>query len=71
MLDLTVPNGMGGEEAIRRLLELDPQVRAVVSSGYSSSAVVAEYRAHGFSASLHKPYRIDALRDCLQSLLAR
>ena len=44
ILDLTVKNGMGGEEAIRRLRELDPDVKAVVSSGYSDAAVVADYR---------------------------
>jgi PAS domain S-box-containing protein len=69
LLDLTVRNGMGGEEAMRRLLALDPGVKAVVSSGYSDAAVVADYRAHGFAAHLKKPYRTEELRDCLVSLL--
>ena len=69
ILDLTVKNGMGGEEAIRRLREIDPDVKAVVSSGYSDAAVMADYRRHGFSARLNKPYRLEALRDCLLSLL--
>jgi CheY-like chemotaxis protein len=69
ILDLTVKRGMGGEETIRRLREIDPDIKAVVSSGYSDAAVVADYRAHGFSACLNKPYRLSGLRDCLRSLL--
>jgi PAS domain S-box-containing protein len=70
ILDLTVKRGMGGEEAIRLLRALDPGVKAVVSSGYSDAALVADYRSYGFSACLSKPYVIGALRDCLLSLLA-
>jgi PAS domain S-box-containing protein len=69
VLDLTVKGGMGGEEAMRRLLEIDPGVKAVVSSGYADAAVVAEYRAHGFRARLSKPYQMEGLRDCLATLL--
>jgi two-component system, cell cycle sensor histidine kinase and response regulator CckA len=69
ILDLTVKGGMGGEEAIQKIREIDPEVRAVVSSGYADSLVLADYREHGFSAFLNKPYKIDALRDCLNSFL--
>jgi PAS domain S-box-containing protein len=69
VLDLTVKNGMGGEETMRRLRELAPDIKAVVSSGYSDAAVLADHKSHGFSASLNKPYRLDGLRDCLLSLL--
>ncbi len=69
VLDLTVRKGMGGEEAILRLREIAPGIRAVVSSGYSDSAVLTDYRSHGFSACLSKPYQMDALRACLRSLL--
>ena len=48
ILDLTIPGGMGGKETIRRLREIDPGVRAIVSSGYSNDAVIADFRAHGF-----------------------
>jgi PAS domain S-box-containing protein len=69
ILDLTVKGGMGGEEAIRRLREIDPVVVAVVSSGYASNPVLADHRAYGFAAFLNKPYKIDSLRDCLNTLL--
>lgn len=69
ILDLTVKNGMGGEATCGRLREIDPDIKAVVSSGYSDAAVLADHRSHGFSACLNKPYRLSALRDCLLSLL--
>ncbi|MBI5101776.1 MAG: PAS domain S-box protein [Nitrospirae bacterium] len=69
ILDLTVKGGMGGEEAIARIRDIDPNVRAVVSSGYSDNPVVADYHKYGFSAVLSKPYSIDALEDCLNMLV--
>jgi CheY-like chemotaxis protein len=65
ILDLTVKGGMGGEIAVRKLAEIDPDVFAVVSSGYADNPVVADFQAYGFSAFLNKPYKIDALRDCI------
>jgi CheY-like chemotaxis protein len=60
---------MGGAEILRHLREIDPAVRAFVSSGYADSATVANYREHGFAAFLNKPYKIEELRDCLNALL--
>ncbi|MBI5102941.1 MAG: PAS domain S-box protein [Nitrospirae bacterium] len=70
ILDLTVKGGMGGEEAIAGIREIDPNVKAVVSSGYADNPVIADYRTYGFSAVLNKPYKIDSLKDCL-SLFCR
>ena len=70
ILDLTIRGGMGGEEVVKRLLEVDPKVKAVVSSGYSDSPVVSDYREHGFAAVLSKPYTLGSLKDCLRELLA-
>ncbi len=58
IMDLTVPGGMGGQEAIGKLLEIDPGVRAIVSSGYSDDPVMAQYREYGFSGFLSKPYKM-------------
>jgi two-component system, cell cycle sensor histidine kinase and response regulator CckA len=70
ILDLTVRGGMGGEEAIGKIRGLAPEIKAVVSSGYSDNSVVSDYRAYGFDAYLNKPYTLAALRECLAALLA-
>ncbi|MBI5487794.1 MAG: PAS domain S-box protein [Deltaproteobacteria bacterium] len=61
LLDLTVPGGMGGAEAIRRILALDAEAVAVACSGYSSDPILANPRAFGFRDALAKPYDISAL----------
>jgi PAS domain S-box-containing protein len=69
ILDLTVPGGMGGEEAIKRLLEIDPDARAIVSSGYSEHPIMANFRDFGFRAVISKPYRLDELSRVLYDLI--
>jgi PAS domain S-box-containing protein len=71
ILDLTIPGGVGGLETIERLREIDPDVRAIVSSGYSDDPVVADHRRHGFAACLAKPYTIDHLREVLVAVLGQ
>jgi PAS domain S-box-containing protein len=65
ILDLTVRGGMGGEETARRLRELDPDARVVVSSGYSDDEVAAGFRERGFRSFLQKPYSVDDLKRVL------
>jgi CheY-like chemotaxis protein len=69
ILDLTIRGGIGGEETMRKLLEIDPGVKAIVSSGYSNDSVVANYRDHGFAAFLKKPYDLTDLQTTLNALL--
>jgi PAS domain S-box-containing protein len=56
ILDLTVPGGMGGQEALRELLLFDPGVKAIVSSGYHNDPIMANFREHGFRDVITKPY---------------
>jgi two-component system cell cycle sensor histidine kinase/response regulator CckA len=70
IMDLTVRGGMGGEQAIRELLLIDPDIKAIVSSGYTDSATIAEYKAKGFRACLSKPYDVRSLNATLNGLLA-
>ncbi len=69
ILDLTIKGGMGGEEVMKRLLEIDPKVKAIVSSGYSDSPVLANFQDYGFSAVLGKPYTLADIRKCLNALV--
>ncbi len=69
ILDLTVPGGVGGRKAIKKLLEIDPNVKAIVSSGYSADPIMSNYKEYGFSAVVAKPYNIAELEKTLQGLL--
>jgi len=69
VMDLTVPGGMGGREAMQHLLTLDPQVRAIVSSGYSRDPVLGSYRTHGFCGILPKPYGLEQLRKAIAEVM--
>jgi PAS domain S-box-containing protein len=69
ILDLTIRGGLGGKDTFKRLRAIDPQVQAIVSSGYSSDDSVAEYEKYGFAACLSKPYRIGDLRKILNAVL--
>ena len=60
---------MGGREAIGHLQKIDPQVKAIVSSGYSSDPVLANYRAHGFCGVVAKPYQFDDFVQALRGAL--
>ncbi|MBN2807995.1 MAG: PAS domain S-box protein [Deltaproteobacteria bacterium] len=66
IMDLTVPGGMGGLETLALLQEIDPKVKAVVSSGYANDPVVADYGRYGFCGFLHKPYIIEDLLQLLK-----
>jgi CheY-like chemotaxis protein len=68
ILDLTVRGAMGGLEALRTLLEIDPGVRAVVMSGHSDDEVMQDYSRYGFKGALGKPFDRSSLLDVLASL---
>ena len=71
ILDLTNASGMGGVEAIKILLELDPQIRAMVATGYSFDPVVSNFRAYGFCGAITKPFTMDGLGRTVQEALEK
>lgn len=71
IMDLTIPGGMGGKDAIKKLKEIDPEVVAIVSSGYSDDDVMAEFREYGFSGAVAKPYSIKTLGEIVQKVIEK
>ncbi|MGW8323096.1 MAG: ATP-binding protein, partial [Thermodesulfobacteriota bacterium] len=69
VMDLTIPGGMGGKDAARELLRIDPDAKLIVSSGYSTDPVMSDFRAHGFRAVISKPYRVEDLGETLRRVL--
>jgi len=69
ILDLTVAGGMGGKEAVKKLLEIDPNVNAIVSSGYSKDTVMSEFKQFGFKGRLEKPYQMEELSETLLKVI--
>nr|WP_306469676.1 response regulator [Oscillatoria laete-virens] len=70
ILDLTIQGGMGGIETLRRLKQIDPDVKAIASSGYSEEETSLEFSQLGFSAVLPKPYRLADLSRILAEVTA-
>ncbi len=69
IMDLTIPGGMGGKEAVAKLLEIDPGARVIVSSGYSNDTVMEQFLKYGFKGVLTKPYRIKDLSETIYRVI--
>ncbi len=69
IMDLTIPGGMGGKEAIERLHKLNPNVKAIVSSGYSNDPILSDFSAYGFKGVILKPYTHDQVQAAVRKVL--
>lgn len=69
IMDLTIPGGLGGKDTIRILVDKDPKVKAIVSSGYSNDPVMANYKQYGFLDIVVKPYNIERLGEVLETVI--
>ncbi|MGI8891708.1 MAG: PAS domain S-box protein [Chthoniobacterales bacterium] len=70
ILDLTLPGGMGGKEALKRLIDIDPMVNAIVSSGYAMDATMSRYEDFGFRGVIAKPYEASELGRTVRDVIA-
>jgi len=70
ILDLTVPGGMGGSQAVVKLREVDPAVRAIVASGFATNPVLSNFQAHGFLGAITKPFTLQSMSQTLTQVLA-
>jgi len=71
IMDLTIPGGLGGKEAIKRLLAMDPGAVAIIASGYSNAPVMATYREYGFRDVVGKPFTCQRLSEALWNALGQ
>ena len=69
IMDLTISGGMGGKETIKKILEIDPNAKVIVSSGYSNDTVMANYSDYGFKGVLTKPYNIEDISNLMHNIL--
>jgi len=69
IMDLTIPGGVGGKEAVQDILAIDPDARVIVTSGYFNDPVMANYREYGFMAAVSKPFNLDELHQAITSVL--
>src|SRR5437773_8233576 len=70
ILDLTLPGGMGGKEALKKLIEVDPTVNAIVSSGYATDATMSRYQDFGFRGVIAKPYEAAELGKIVHDVIS-
>ena len=69
-MDITIPGGMGGKEAVKEILKLDADARVIVSSGYAKDPIMSNYMEYGFVGVVPKPYNIEELSQELHRVLA-
>ena len=69
ILDLTIPGGKGGREVVHELLQINPEAKVIVASGYSNDPVMANYAKYGFAASLAKPFELKVLKRLINKIL--
>ncbi|NIP38091.1 MAG: response regulator [Candidatus Dadabacteria bacterium] len=69
ILDLTIPGGRGGHKTLEDLVKVDPNVKAIVSSGYSTDPVMAEYEKYGFFGCVAKPFKASELSEVLSKVI--
>ena len=69
ILDLTVKDGIGGKDAVVKILGINPRAKVIVSSGYANDHVMTDFKSHGFSGILVKPYTIKEMSEVLNKIL--
>ncbi|MDM8522071.1 response regulator [Desulfococcaceae bacterium HSG8] len=70
ILDLQVRKGMGGKDAMKELIKIDPDVKGIISSGYSNDPEMTDFEKYGFSGVVEKPYSIQELSRNLEKVMA-
>jgi len=70
ILDLTIPGGMGGRDAVHAIHRINSSAKIIASSGYSTDPIMADYQEYGFSSSITKPFNLNDLRQAISVAFA-
>ncbi len=69
MMDLVIPNGVGGQDAVHTIKKIDPSARVIASSGHLEHPVMLDHKAFGFNAVLEKPYKLEKLQQVIEAVI--
>jgi two-component system cell cycle sensor histidine kinase/response regulator CckA len=69
MMDLVIPNGVGGQDAVHTIKKIDPGARVIASSGHLEHPVMLDHKAFGFNAVLEKPYKLEKLQQVIEAVI--
>jgi CheY-like chemotaxis protein len=70
IMDLTIPGGVGGKEAIGKVREIDTRVKAIASSGYANDPILSDFEKYGFDGVVSKPYGIEKLSEVMYKVIS-
>jgi two-component system cell cycle sensor histidine kinase/response regulator CckA len=69
MMDLVIPNGVGGQDAVHTIKKIDPTARVLASSGHLEHPVMLDHKKFGFNAVLEKPYKLEKLQQAIEAVI--
>jgi len=70
ILDLTIPGGMGGRDAVKEIHKINPEAKVIVASGYSNDPVMSDFNKYGFCDAVAKPFQLRKLKECVSKALS-
>ena len=69
LMDLVVPNGVGGQDAVHTIKKIDPNAKVIASSGHLDHPVMTDHKKFGFTAALEKPYKLEKLQQVIEAVI--
>ena len=70
MMDLVIPNGVGGQDAVHTIKKIDPNAKVIASSGHLDHPVMMDHNKFGFNAVLEKPYKLEKLQQVIEAVIS-
>ncbi|MCE0498858.1 MAG: PAS domain S-box protein [Methylacidiphilales bacterium] len=70
LMDLIIPNGVGGQDAVHTIIKIDPSAKVIASSGHLDHPVMVDHKKYGFTAVLEKPYKLEKLQQVIEAVIS-